>query len=82
MSVNTPSLSPLFDIPLSSERGSPTTRLVMGVLEQSGNLLLVVTQPRNLSPREKSLEWARVNAIRWDLEQVFDRNVFIAWDDE
>jgi hypothetical protein len=54
----------------------------MGVLEQSGNLLLVVTQPRNLSPREKSLEWARVNAIRWDLEQVFDRNVFIAWDDE
>ena len=70
MSVNTPSLSPSFDIPLSSEHGSPTTRLE---LTPNGTPMLIV---------KRTMGWAEANAIRWDLEQVFDRNVFIAWDDE
>jgi thiamine kinase-like enzyme len=53
-------------------------RLVQG---PTGNLLLVAKSSAAGSLKLMGWEWSQVNAIRYDLEQVFGQNVFIAWDD-
>jgi len=54
------------------------------VISPSGNPMLIV-KSADKAPlrflRASGWEWAQVNAIRWDLEQVFGQSVFIAWDD-